>query len=94
LAAQVDSELDAAAAQKIRDEILDFCQSIIMKGKDTTYITDTLEEIADEIEKVRKDYRNPSAHTNQLQKINAKECFDLVLDVEKILRTIIESLDY
>lgn len=94
LAAQVDSELDAAVAQKIRDEILDFCQSKIMKGKDVAYITDTLEEIADEIEKVRKDYRNPSAHTNQLQKINAKECFDLVLDVEKILKTIIESLDY
>jgi hypothetical protein len=65
-----------------------------MIGKDDEYIANTLEQIAEGIEQIRKDYRNPSAHTNQLQKINAKECFDLVLDVEKLLKTMIESLDY
>lgn len=78
----------------IRDEIMDFCRTKIMVGKDDTYIEDALEQIVDGVETIRKDYRNPSAHTNQLRKINAKECFDLVLDVEKLLKTIIELLDY
>ncbi len=38
-------------------------------------------------------YRNPSAHTNMLQEINAKECMDLVIDVEKLLKRIIDSFD-
>lgn len=91
-------QFDYAASQNditvIRDEIMDFCRTKIMVGKDDTYIEDALEQIADGVETIRKDYRNPSAHTNQLRKINAKECFDLVLDVEKLLKTIIELLDY
>ena len=51
------------------------------------------DQIAEGIETVRKDYRNPSAHTNQLQKVNAQECFDLVLDVEKLLKSIVDSCD-
>ena len=88
---------DAASpneAKIIDDEIRDFCHNKMMVSKDDDYISDTLLEIADAVETIRTDYRNPSAHTNQLQKVNARECFDLVLDVEKILKRIIESIDY
>ena len=89
-----DSAVSANDKTVIRDEIMEFCRTKIMVGKDDTYIETALDQIADGVETIRKDYRNPSAHTNQLQKINAKECFDLVLDVEKLLKTIIELLDY
>ena len=88
---------DAASpneAKIIDDEIRDFCHNKMMVSKDDDYISDTLLEIADAVETIRTDYCNPSAHTNQLQKVNARECFDLVLDVEKILKRIIESIDY
>ena len=54
---------------------------------------DLLAEYAEDIETVRKDYRNPSAHTNMLQEINAKECMDLVIDVEKLLKRMVDSFD-
>lgn len=89
-----DDALSEDEKQTVTDEIMDFCRTKLMVGKDDAYIEDALEQIADGIEMIRKDYRNPSAHTNQLQKVNARECFDLVLDVEKLLKTIISLLDY
>ncbi len=52
-----------------------------------------LSDFADEVESVRKDYRNSSAHTNALTKVIAKECFDLVLDVEKLLKRMLDAFD-
>ena len=94
LGVRFDDALSQDERDIITDEIMDFCRTKIMVGKDDSYIEDALEQIADGIETIRKDYRNPSAHTNQLQKVNAKECFDLVLDVEKLLKNIIDLLDY
>lgn len=94
LGVRFDEALSEADQKVITDEIMDFCRTKIMVGKDDSYIEDALERIADDIETIRKDYRNPSAHTNQLQKVNARECFDLVLDVEKLLKNIIDLLDY
>jgi len=94
LGVRFDDALSEEDKAIITNEIMDFCRTKIMVGKDDAYIEDALEQIADGIETIRKDYRNPSAHTNQLQKVNAKECFDLVLDVEKLLKNIIDLLDY
>ena len=94
LGVRFDEALSEADQKVITDEIMDFCRTKIMVGKDDSYIEDALERIADDIETIRKEYRNPSAHTNQLQKVNARECFDLVLDVEKLLKNIIDLLDY
>ena len=38
-------------------------------------------------------YRNPSAHTNQIQKKDALECFNLTLDVKKILKEMLDTFD-
>ena len=54
-------------------------------------INATLAFYAEEIESVKNDYRNPAAHTNELTKINAQECFDLVIDVQKLLKKMLES---
>ena len=48
-------------------------------------------EYADEIETIKKNYRNPSAHTGELTEVNAKDCFDIVLDVEKLLKRMLDS---
>lgn len=36
---------------------------------------------------------NPSAHTGELNERNARDCFDLVLDVEKLLRRMLDSFN-
>ena len=76
------------------NRLIEFVSEHLMKGKDEPIIKNNMETIAEAVESIRKDYRNPSAHTNSLQQINAKQCFDLVIDVEKLLKYMLESLDY
>ena len=45
------------------------------------------------MEAVKKDYRNPSAHTNELKRIDAEQCFDLVIDVEKLMKRMLDSFN-
>lgn len=44
-----------------------------------------------QITKVKNQFRNPSAHTKKLNITTAKECFDMVIDVEKLLIHILDS---
>ena len=44
------------------------------------------------IEKVRKDYRNPAAHTGRLTKTICSECLDYVVDTEKQLKRMLENM--
>ncbi|MCI7036063.1 MAG: hypothetical protein MSA27_02785 [Spirochaetia bacterium] len=46
-----------------------------------------------QVNEVRKKYRNPAAHTNQLKRIEAKECIEYVLGVKKLLKEIIDSFE-
>lgn len=94
LGVEIDSNASADEAAKIKDCIRDFVRTKLMIGKSDAEIDTALDVIGRNVDDIRNDYRNPSAHTNQLQKINAKECFDLVLDVTKVLKTILDLLDY
>lgn len=44
------------------------------------------------IEKVRVDYRNPAAHKNSLSIISANECLSYVVDVQKMLMKMINTM--
>ncbi len=90
----VPDDLDTAQENNNYQKLVEFVSECLMKDVDETMIKTKLEMIAEGVENIRKDYRNPSAHTNHLQCINAKQCFDLVLDVEKLLKEILDSLDY
>ena len=43
------------------------------------------------VQRITQNYRNPAAHTNILSKYTAQECFDEIVDVQKVL---IEILEY
>ena len=60
---------------------------------DDNIIRETLLKYGSYVEDIRVDYRNPAAHTNKLQKIDAEECFKFVLDSEKVLREMLCSFD-
>lgn len=74
--------------------LLEFSKKKLFSGKTEDEIFDLLSEYAEAIEKVRKNYRNPAAHTNQLTRIDAEQCFELVIDVEKLLKRMLDSFDY
>ena len=60
---------------------------------DDNIIRETLLKYGSYVEDIRVDYRNPAAHTNKLRKIDAEECFNFVLDSEKVLREMLCSFD-
>ncbi len=75
-----------------QSRLLEYTKSeLFIEELDDETILEKLMQYAEWIEEVRKDYRNPSAHTNQLKKVDAENCFALVTDVEKILKTMLDA---
>ena len=44
------------------------------------------------IERVRIDYRNPSAHRGELSIISAQKCFNYIIDIEHMLKNMLEPM--
>ena len=90
-----DENRHDTAIQKRNNEkvLLNYCKNHIFSNKTENEIKRLLHDYAENIEKIRKDYRNPSAHRNEIKRINAEECFNLVLDVEKLLKKMLDSFD-
>ena len=77
-----------------KDKLIEYCKSNLFTDYDENKIDGTLIDYAYSIEEIRTKYRNPSAHTNEIKRTDAKDCFDLVLDVEKLLKKMLDSFDY
>ena len=76
-----------------KEQLLDYVKSELIKNKSDNEILTILKDFAEDIEKVKNDYRNPSAHTNKIEKRKAEECFDFVIDVERLLKFFIEAFE-
>lgn len=74
-------------------KLLEYAREKLFVGKPDNEIMDILDDYAESVEEVKNNYRNPSAHTNELKRINAVECFDLVIDVEKLMKKMLDSFD-
>lgn len=77
-------------------KLIDYSSDHIFKQKKYSdeKIKEKLFEYGGYVDKIRLDYRNPAAHTDELKKINAKECFKFVLDSEKVLLKMLKTFDY
>lgn len=75
---------------------IEYCREHIFKQKrfSDKKIEEKLLEYGGYVDKIRTDYRNPAAHTNELKKVNAKECFEFVLDGEEVLKKMLCNFDY
>jgi hypothetical protein len=77
-----------------KEKLLEYCKNCLFSNVDENKIEDLLNYYATSIEEIRVKYRNPSAHTNEIKRVDAEECFNLVLDVEKLLKKMLDSFDY
>ncbi|MBU3169906.1 hypothetical protein [Clostridium estertheticum] len=69
-----------------KQRVLEFGKDeLFIEGLSNKEIREALREIGDNIDRIRNRYRNPSAHTNELKYCDAKNCFEEVVDIEKIL---------
>ena len=74
--------------------LLEYCKARIFSNKNEKEMVETLDEYSQDIEDIKDKYRNPSAHRNAIQRVNAEDCFRLVLDHEQLLKKMLDSFDY
>lgn len=74
-------------------KLIEYCKSCIFSNYSDNEIENLLNQYANSIEEIRIKYRNPSAHRNEIKRIDAKNCFDLLIDVEKLLKEMLDSFD-
>ena len=75
-------------------QLVEFVKLRLMTKSSEKEIEVKMKTFAKDIETIREKYRNPAAHTNALKKTNAEKCFDFVIDSQRVLRKILETLDY
>ena len=75
-----------------RKEFLDYARNQLFENNDYRFIEREIIRDCEFIERVRVDYRNPSAHRGALTIISAKKCFDYIIDIEHMLREMLEPM--
>lgn len=76
-----------------KEKLMEYCKSCIFSKYENDKIKELLNSYASSIEDIRVKYRNRSAHVDEIKQIDAEECMDLVLDVEKLLKKMLDSFD-
>ena len=76
-----------------KSKLLEYSKDCIFSSYSQNQIETRLYEYAKSINFIRYKYRNPSAHTNKIRRIDAEECLNLVLDVERLLKRMLDSFD-
>ena len=74
--------------------MVEFAKAKLLTDMSDEEILDTLAEYGEEMAIITNEYRNKAAHTNELKRVNAEMCFDMVLDVEKLLKRMMDSFAY
>ena len=75
-----------------KNEFLNYAQQVLFKTSDRHKAETELEKDYKFIEKVRLDYRNPSAHRDRLTITSAKGCLDYVIDVQHMLKEMLSVM--
>ena len=75
-----------------KKEFLEYAKSDLFKFSDQRRVEAEIEKDYHFIEKVRLDYRNPSAHRDRLTITSAKGCLDYVIDVQHMLKEMLSTM--
>ncbi len=76
-----------------RERLMEYCHERVFSNNSTEEIERMLDSYASSIEMIKHKYRNPSAHRNHIRRKTAQECFDLIVDVHKLLKEMLDSFD-
>ncbi len=90
---ELKPEDDTTQRDKDKEVLLDFAEEKLYKDTPRDEIDKQIESFGKAVDEVTKKFRNKAAHPYQIKKENAKECFNIVLDVEKLLKKMIEAFN-
>ena len=77
---------------KTRMEFLDYATKNLFKLSDRCSVEREIEKDYQFVERVRIDYRNPSAHRGELSITSAKNCLEYVIDVHHMLKEMLGAM--
>ena len=90
----IDNRNDnSAQIENNKIQLLNYAKKSLLSKYTEEEIKNLLREYAEAIEHIRKRFRNPSAHTNELKRVDAEDCLNIVLDVQKLLKRMLDSFD-
>lgn len=87
------SDLTEEQKNNNKSKLIEYSREKLFTGRTDEEIIRILHDYAESVEEVKNDYRNPSAHTNKIHRVDAEQCFALVVDVEKLLKRMLDSFD-
>lgn len=73
-----------------KKRIFEYAKRQLFNEYNDEEIKRNIEWIGKTVSKIKNHYRNPAAHTNPLQKTDAQQCFDEIVDIQKELKKILE----
>lgn len=76
-----------------KEKLMEYCKSCVFSTLSENEIENLLHDYAVSIEKIKKNYRDRSAHTGELEISDARQCLDLMIDIEKLLKKMLDSFD-
>ena len=85
------NDITEEQSQNNKEKLVEYVREKLFVGKTDDEIFVLLNDYAESVEEVKNDYRNPSAHTNELRRVDAEQCFALVIDVEKLMKRMLDS---
>lgn len=74
--------------------LLSFCKDKLFINSDEKAIRESLHTFKDDVKKVTQDFRNPAAHITNINQTKAQDCLNFVIDVEKLLKKLLDSFKY
>ena len=77
--------------QNNKKKLIEYVSKHIFYDLPKQEIEDKIMFFANKIEDIRLQFRNPAAHTNQIKRCHAEDCLSIVLDVEKLLKKMLDS---
>ena len=87
-----DYYIDYYQEKNNEEKLIEYCEADLFNEHETATIEKLIKKFGKTIEKIRKDYRNPSAHRNNITKDKAEMCLDLVLYNENpLLKEMLDS---
>ena len=74
-----DYYIDYYQERNNEEKLIEYCEADLFKEFETEKIERLIKKFGENIEEIRKKYRNPSAHRNKITIDKAEDCLNLVL---------------
>lgn len=79
-------------AKENRKSFKKYCEDRLLI--DNSNIDEFIETLNEQVRKVKDYYRNPAAHKDSINMLEASECIDYILEVERVLKRILNRFNF